>query len=88
MLLRSLYPMIKDAEVETAFLRLDFVHATGIRTVLTCILARFGITRSARAAMLAEEFPISPPRIKKGWLLTMSWPDPFCIWMWGEVCTL
>ena len=39
-------------------------HATGIRTVFTCTLAICGSELSACAAVPADEFPSSPPRIR------------------------
>lgn len=64
-------------------------QATGTRMVLRCMVASLGMIASACAAVADDELPSSPPRIRKGWPLTMSWPVPWTIWMCGNsaVCS-
>src|SRR6185437_4090712 len=59
-------------------------QATGMRMVLTCMLASRGMMESAWAAVPDDELPSSPPRIRNGWPLTMSWLAPFCSLTWGN----
>jgi len=57
---------------------------TGIRIVLTCMLASFGTMESACIAVPADELPSSPPRIRNGRPFTMICPVPFSILMCGN----
>src|SRR5882762_3052689 len=55
-----------------------------MRIVFTCRAASLGTTRSASAAVPAEELPSSPPKIRNGWPFTTSCPVPFSILMCGS----
>src|SRR6185312_4015924 len=55
-----------------------------------CMAANLGRMESAWAAVPAAELPNSPPRMTKGWFLTMSCPVSFIILTCGRswACTL